>query len=86
MTSLQCMKRRESIDWLVVGRRVGNIMIPLGYIFLLNVDLFTGIIIRLVANVLVLPWGVRAKMWDFVALISFLMCIELHKLITMFLI
>ena len=79
------MKKSKQIDWLVWLRRAGNLMIPLGYVVLLNVDLFTGVIIRLIANAMVLPWGVRAKMWDFVGLVSFLMCIEIHKLITMFL-
>ena len=57
-------------------------MIRTGYVILLNVDRMTGIVIRLVANLLVLPWGIRAKMWDFVRLVSFLMCIEIHKIIT----
>ena len=75
--------RLQKVDWFVWSRRVGNLAIPLGYIVLLNVDLLTGVLIRLAANCLVLPWGVRAKMWDFVGLVSFLMCIELHKLITL---
>ena len=75
---------KRKIDWLVWMRRVGNLMIPLGYVILLNVDLMTGIVIRLTANAIVLPWGIRAKMWDFVGLVSFLMCIEIHKIITMF--
>ncbi|WNL50946.1 hypothetical protein SCREM2_gp27 [Synechococcus phage S-CREM2] len=53
-----------------------------GYFVLLNVDLFTGVLIRILANVLLLPWAVRSKMWDFVILVAFLMSIELHKLIT----
>ena len=59
--------------------------IVVGYFVLLNVDLTTGILIRIGANLLVLPWGIRAKMWDFVVLVSFLMSIEIHKLIVMFL-
>ena len=59
--------------------------IVIGYFVLLNVDLTTGILIRIGANLLVLPWGIRAKMWDFVVLVSFLMSIEIHKLIVMFL-
>ena len=70
------------VDWLVVVRRIGNLSIVVGYFVLLNVDLLTGVLIRITANLLVLPWGIRSKMWDFVALVSFLMAIELHKLIT----
>ena len=72
----------SKVDWLVVLRRIGNLSIVVGYFVLLNVDLLTGVLIRILANSLVLPWGVRTKMWDFVALVSFLMAIELHKLIT----
>ena len=43
----------------------------------------TGVIIRLMANALVLPWAVRSRMWDFLGLVGFLMSIELHKLITL---
>lgn len=77
------MKVDNKTDLLVWMRRAGNIMIPLGYVILLNFDLLTGVIIRLVANLIILPWGIKVKMWDFVALLSFLMAIELHKLITL---
>ena len=84
MTCFNLMKRRsKKIDWAVWGRRAGNLLIPTGYIILLNVDLLTGVMIRLLANLLVMPWAVRSKMWDFVGLVSFLMCIELHKLVTL---
>jgi hypothetical protein len=73
----------SKVDWLVWMRRIGNLSIVAGYFILLNVDLLTGVLIRICANALVLPWGVRAKLWDFVALVSFLMAIELHKLIVM---
>ena len=78
------MTKLKNIDWCVWGRRIGNVMIPLGYVVLLNFDLLTGIIIRLLANAIVMPWAIRSKMWDFVALVSFLMSIEIHKLITLF--
>ena len=65
-----------------VGRRLGNLSILVGYIVLLNFDVLTGVAIRLTANALVLPWAIRSKMWDFLALVSFLMSVELHKLIT----
>lgn len=57
-----------------------------GYFVLMNVDFTTGVIIRLVANLMVAAWAVRHKMWDLVGVLSFLMAIELHKLIvTLFL-
>ena len=71
------------VDWFVIGRRIGNLAIVTGYIVLLNFDVMTGVIIRLMANALVLPWAVRSRMWDFLGLVGFLMSIELHKLITL---
>ena len=59
-------------------------MIVMGYIILLNFDVTTGVFLRLVANSLILPWAIRAKIWDIVGLVSFLISIELHKLITIF--
>ena len=50
-----------------------------GYIVLLNFDVLTGVAIRLTANALVLPWAIRSKMWDFLALVSFLMSVD-HEL------
>ena len=75
----------SKVDWLVVLRRIGNLSIVAGYFILLNVDLLTGVVIRIFANAMVLPWGLRAKMWDLVTLVSFLMAIEFHKLITLLL-
>ena len=70
-------------DWRVWLRRLGNIGIPAGYIILLNVDVFTGVLIRIAANACIMPWAIKSKLWDFLALLGFLMSIELHKLITM---
>jgi hypothetical protein len=70
------------VDWFVVGRRLGNLTIVTGYIILLNFDVTTGVILRFVANSLILPWALRTKIWDIAGLVSFLMAIELHKLIT----
>ena len=77
------LTRLSKVDWFVVGRRLGNLTIVTGYIVLLNFDVMTGVIIRLIANALVLPWAVRSRMWDFLGLVGFLMSIELHKLITL---
>lgn len=75
----------NKIDWPVLARRVGNLSIVVGYFVLLNVDVTTGVYIRLFANTLILPWAIRSKLWDVVILLSFLMCIEIHKLIVLFL-
>ena len=69
----------------MVARLVGNLSIVVGYFVLLNMDLVTGVIIRLIANILIIPWAARSKLWDVVLLMSFLMAIEIHKLVVLFL-
>jgi len=56
-----------------------------GYFVLLNVNIPAGVILRLTANCLILPWVIKMKVWDFVGLLAFLMSIEIHKLIVLFL-
>ena len=58
-----------------------NALVIIGYFVLMNVDLTTGIIIRLVSASLVLPWLVQNKIWDGATVISMMSSIDLHKLI-----
>lgn len=58
-----------------------NALVIIGYFVLMNVDLTTGIIIRLVSASLVLPWLVQNKIWDGATVISMMSSIDIHKLI-----
>ena len=77
------LTRLSKVDWFVVGRRAGNLTIVRLYYppQLRRYD--WEFYLRFIANALILPWGIlRTKMWDIAGLVSFLMAIELHKLIT----
>ncbi len=65
---------------LTLMRSVGNISIIIGYLILLNFNLLWGIIIKLIAASLVIPWATKYKFWDVVALNAFMGAIELHQL------
>ena len=61
-------------------RRFANLLVLVGYYVLLNVDLTTGICIRVVSAALVIPWMVKHKVWDGVTVMSVMTSIDLHKL------
>lgn len=58
-----------------------NALVIFGYFVLMNVDLTTGIIIRLISASLVLPWMIQNKIWDGTTVISLMTSIDIHKLI-----
>ena len=62
-----------------------NALVILGYFVLMNVDLTTGILIRLLSASLVLPWMIQNKIWDGATVISLMTSIDLHKLVTLLL-
>ena len=62
-------------------RRTANFLVLVGYFVLLNVDLTTGIIIRIISAILVLPWMIKHKVWDGVTVMSIMTSIDIHKLI-----
>ena len=64
-------------------RIIGSILLIIGYFVMLNVNVFWGVVFRLIANTLSLPWAIKNKLWDFVTLLGFFMMIELHKFIQM---
>ena len=62
-------------------RLLSNALVLGGYFVLLNVDVTTGITIRILAAALVLPWMIQNKVWDGVGVISLMTSIDIHKLI-----
>ncbi len=64
-------------------RRLANLLVLIGYFVLLNVDITTGVSIRIVSALLVLPWMIKHKVWDGVTVMSIMMSIDLHKLVTL---
>ncbi|QIN96712.1 hypothetical protein [Synechococcus phage S-N03] len=66
-------------------RRLANLLVLIGYYVLLNVDVTTGIIIRLVSAALVIPWMAQHKAWDGVAVMGIMSSIDIHKLLELLL-
>ena len=66
-------------------RRLANLLVLIGYYVLLNVDITTGIIIRLFSAALVVPWMAKHKAWDGVAVMGIMSSIDIHKLLELLL-
>ena len=62
-------------------RRIANALVLVGYYVLLNVDMTTGIIIRICSALLVIPWMVNNKVWDGVFVMGIMTSIDVHKLL-----
>ena len=61
-------------------RKVANFLVLVGYYVLLNVDMTTGITIRVLSALLVLPWMLDNKVWDGAFVMSIMLSIDAHKL------
>lgn len=84
MTSLS--HSRINKDRLFTRMRQGaNILVLVGYFTLLNVDVTTGIIIRIVSAIMVVPWMAQVKAWDGLTVMGIMGAIDIHKLITILL-
>jgi hypothetical protein len=68
---------------IVFLRYTGSIIVIVGYFVLLNVNVFWGVVLRLIGNSICLPWAIKNKVWDFVGLLSFFLVLELHKFLGM---
>ena len=66
-------------------RKVANLLVLVGYYVLLNVDMTTGIIIRICSALLVVPWMMQHKVWDGVFVMSIMTSIDVHKLLAILL-
>lgn len=62
-------------------RYIANILVLVGYYTLLNVDLSTGIIIRIISALMVTPWLAKNKVWDGLSVLGIMAAIDLHKLV-----
>lgn len=60
-------------------RYFGSFILIVGYVILLNVDVFWGVTLRMVANLFSLPWAITNKVWDLVVLLVLFFVIEAHK-------
>ena len=79
--SQSVIRRSRNDKVFTTMRKLSNAFVLGGYFILLNVDLTTGIIIRIISALLVLPWMFQNKLWDSCTVIGIMTSIDLHKLI-----
>ena len=82
MTKPKLSRTDRALNWMRVA---ANALVLGGYFVLINVDLFTGISIRLLSAALIIPWMVRHKLWDSCAVMGLMLGIDLHKFIMLIL-
>ena len=61
------------------ARILSSLILCVAYIITLYVDTITGSRLYLVGNVLALPYMIKHKCWDIVALLSFFIIVGLPK-------
>lgn len=64
----------------VPARITGSIGVIIAYFVILHVNVFAGVIINLVADLISIPYFVRTKSWDVVVMLTFLLIISSSKL------
>ena len=82
MATLRFRARRNRGERITTLMRLSaNALVLIGYFVLLNVDMTTGILIRILSALLVMPWMVQNKVWDGVTVMGIMTSIDVHKLI-----
>lgn len=66
----------------VTARIISSILVVVAYWITLYHDTRNGAMIYLIANSLAIPYMVRQKCWDVVALLSFLIIVGLPKILS----
>jgi hypothetical protein len=70
-------------DKTVTARIVSSILVILAYYITMYHDTIIGARIYMVANSLALPYMIKARCWDVVILLSFLIIVGLPKVLTL---
>lgn len=64
-----------------IMRLVGNILTILGYYVLLHVDQAAGGYIKCVGFLLIIPFIVKYKLWDYLVVLGFFLALDISNLI-----
>jgi hypothetical protein len=62
-------------------RILGSILLVVGYFILLYVNVKTGCIVRLIGNLVMIPFAIKIKIWDVVFLEAFFSAIDISKIV-----
>lgn len=66
----------------VPARILGSFIVVSAYFVVLHVNVTTGVIMNITADLISMPYFIRTKSWDVVIMLSFLMSIGISKLIS----
>ena len=61
-------------------RVLGSLLVVTAYAVIVNVDVTTGVGLSLTGDLLALPYFIRTRAWDVVAMIGFLSLVSISKL------
>ena len=70
------------MDLLQRMRMVGSGLVIAAYFITLHLDIVTGVIVHLTAMSISVPYFIKAKAWDVVIMMTFLMTIGTGRLLT----
>ena len=72
------MSKSDLLRW------IGNILLIVGYQIMLWGDFKYGLLIKLIGGILTIPFAIKLKLWDVVALCAFFTVNEVAKVIHLF--
>ena len=63
-------------------RIVGSLLTIYGYYMVLFQDVWTGVLVSLIGNLVSIPWFIRSRCWDVVFLLGLTTTIEMTRLLS----
>jgi hypothetical protein len=63
-------------------RIMGSITVIAAYFVVLHVNLTAGVVMNVIADTISIPYFVKTKSWDIVAMLGFLLAISFSKLLS----
>jgi hypothetical protein len=61
-------------------RVIGSVLVVFAYYVIVYIDVTVGVSLSLTGDCLALPYFIRTRAWDVVAMIGFLSCVSISKL------
>jgi len=66
----------------VSSRILGSVLVIVGYFIILYVDVLSGVVTNLTADLLSMPYFIRTRTWDVVVMISFMSAVSFSKIVS----
>jgi hypothetical protein len=63
-------------------RIVGSVGVIVAYFVILHVNVFWGVIINFISDLISIPYFAKTKAWDVVIMLSFLLAISISKFLS----